>query len=142
VRKELEARGLHPEIGAMSTQVAVEAEEVFAAPYEDVVSLRIPVRACERRLRSAYLWLEDSCLTEAGDDFLQTIFRSTERGPSRRYKQAVWTQTEPAAGVYPNQSKGGDGLPRSIGNSDLVFGIRWASILRFGGLAGVANHVA
>jgi hypothetical protein len=40
-----------------------------------------------------------------------------------------------AAGVYPNQSRGGDGLPawtkpnRSIANTDLVLGTRWVSII-------------
>jgi len=40
MRKELEARGLHPEIGAMSTQAAVVAEEAFAASRDAFIRIR------------------------------------------------------------------------------------------------------
>ena len=46
------------------------------------------VRALYHRPRSANLWLEDSCLTEAGGDFLRTLFRSTETEQSRIYKRS------------------------------------------------------
>jgi hypothetical protein len=60
---------LHPSVAILKSFA-----RAHACACEDLDTPRDTVRAFEHRLRSADLWLEDSCLTEAAGDFLRTLF--------------------------------------------------------------------